>query len=140
MKTFAVTTFIPASAETVWAILTNGSKWTLWNPTIEKIEGAIVPGGTIRVFTRLNPEQAFPVQVTELVPARRMVWTGGLPFGLFKAERVFTLSPMAGGCEFFMREQFSGLLAPLMTRSIPDLQPSFNEFADALKRRVERAA
>jgi hypothetical protein len=140
MKIFSVTTFIPASAETVWAILTNGGKWTFWNPTIEKIEGTIVPGGTIKVYTKLDPERAFPVEVTELTPPKKMVWTGGLPFGLFRAERIFTLTPSAGGCEFFMREQFSGPLASLMTRSMPDLQPSFNEFADALRRRVERAA
>ncbi len=39
--------------------------------------------------------------------------------------------------EFLMHETFSGLLAPLITRSIPDLQPSFNEFADCLKKHAE---
>jgi hypothetical protein len=32
-----------------------------------------------------------------------------------------------------MREEFSGLLAPLIERSIPDLQPSFEKFADGLR-------
>ena len=39
-----------------------------------------------------------------------------------------------------MREVFSGLMAPLISRSIPDLQPSFVEFAAALKQRVENGA
>jgi hypothetical protein len=39
-----------------------------------------------------------------------------------------------------MREEFSGLLAPLIARSIPDLQPAFDRFAADLKRRTERAA
>ena len=39
-----------------------------------------------------------------------------------------------------MREEFSGLMAPLNTRSIPDLQPSFAEFAAALKGCAEAAA
>jgi hypothetical protein len=38
-----------------------------------------------------------------------------------------------------MREEFRGLLAPLITRSIPDLQPAFDTFAADLKRRAERA-
>jgi len=37
-----------------------------------------------------------------------------------------------------MRNVFSGLMARLVTRSIPDLQPSFDEFAAALKKRAER--
>jgi hypothetical protein len=32
---------------------------------------------------------------------------------------------------------YSGLMAPLIVRSIPDLQPSFNTFAANLKRRAE---
>jgi hypothetical protein len=32
-----------------------------------------------------------------------------------------------------MAEEYSGLLAPLISRSIPDLQPAFNAFASDLK-------
>jgi hypothetical protein len=39
-----------------------------------------------------------------------------------------------------MREQYSGPLAGLVTRSIPDLQPAFDEFAQALKHRAEQGA
>jgi hypothetical protein len=36
-----------------------------------------------------------------------------------------------------MREEYRGLLAGLIGRSIPDLQPAFDEFAAALKREAE---
>jgi hypothetical protein len=36
-----------------------------------------------------------------------------------------------------MQERFTGLLAPLIGRSIPDLQPSFDAFAADLKRWAE---
>jgi hypothetical protein len=39
-----------------------------------------------------------------------------------------------------MREEYSGPLLPLMSRSMPDLGPSFAQFANGLKARVERAA
>jgi hypothetical protein len=69
-----------------------------------------------------------------------MVWSGGMPLGLFKGQRVFELRPAAvGGVEFSMREDYSGWFAPLITRSIPDLQPAFNEFAACLKACVERS-
>jgi hypothetical protein len=69
-----------------------------------------------------------------------MVWTGGAPLGfLFKAERTFLVTPKsAGSVEFSMQEVFSGLLAPLICKSIPDLQPAFDEFALCLKARAER--
>ena len=67
-----------------------------------------------------------------------MVWTGGMPLGLFKGERTFTLTRRGDGTvEFRMSEAFSGLLSPLIERSIPNLQPAFDEFAAALKKRAE---
>jgi hypothetical protein len=68
-----------------------------------------------------------------------MVWSGGMPLGLFTGTRTFTLTPRSdGSTEFTMREEFRGLLAPLIGRSIPDLQPAFDAFAAALKREAER--
>lgn len=67
-----------------------------------------------------------------------MVWRGGMPLGfLFRGERTFTLVPTDGGVEFTMHEAFTGLFAPLITKSIPDLTPAFDEFAACLKRRAE---
>jgi hypothetical protein len=71
---------------------------------------------------------------------KRMVWRGGMPLGLFKGERIFELRPTdAGGVEFAMREDYTGWLAPLITQSIPDLQPAFDEFAACLEARAERS-
>lgn len=36
-----------------------------------------------------------------------------------------------------MREEFSGLLSPLIERSIPDLNPSFEAFAKGLQALAE---
>jgi hypothetical protein len=43
----------------------------------------------------------------------------------------------SGNTGFAMDETYSGLLAPLITKSIPDLQPAFDTFAVDLKRRAE---
>jgi hypothetical protein len=76
--------------------------------------------------------------VTAFDAPRRMVWTGGMPLGLFKGERVFTLTPgLSDGVEFSMREEYTGLMAGLIGRSIPDLQPAFDEFASDLKKAAE---
>lgn len=139
MKTFSVTTSIRATPERIWALLTDAAQYPAWNNTVSGIDGRIAPGERITVHAKINPGRAFPVTVAEFTPAKRMVWSGGMPLGLFKGERVFTLSPLADGeVEFFMREEYSGLLSPLIARSIPDLQPAFNEFASDLKKAAQR--
>lgn len=62
-----------------------------------------------------------------------------MPLGLFTGVRTFTLRPTTDGTtEFSMKEEYRGALAPLITRSIPDLTESFGEFADSLKTASER--
>jgi hypothetical protein len=61
-----------------------------------------------------------------------------MPFGLFRGERTYRLAPQSDGTtRFTMREEYSGPLLGLIWKSIPDLGPSFQQFADGLKKRVE---
>lgn len=63
-----------------------------------------------------------------------------MPLGLFKGERTFTLTPQSNGrVEFTLREVFSGLLLPLIGRSIPDLTSTFEQFVAGLKSRAENS-
>ena len=139
MKAFAATTSIRATPERIWSILTDAPRYPDWNSTVDKVTGRIAPGERIAVHVKLSPGRAFPVTVATFDPPRRMVWRGGMPLGLFVGERVFDLTPRPSGIvEFSMREQFTGLLAPLIGRTLPDMQPAFDEFAAALKREAER--
>lgn len=138
MKKFAAATSIRARPQAVWMLLTDAASYPVWNSTVERVAGRIAPGETITVYTKAAPGRAFPVTVTKFQPMQEMTWSGGMPLGLFRGTRTFTLTP--GGddtVQFAMREEFSGLLAPLITRSIPDLQPAFDTFAADLKRRAE---
>jgi hypothetical protein len=120
MKTFGVSTSIRATPEAIWAILTDAQSYPTWNTTVNKVEGRIAPGEKITVHAKISPGRAFPVRVAEFVPGKRMVWSGGMPLGLFRGERTFTLTTQGDGkVEFSMREVFSGLLAPLIEKSIP---------------------
>ena len=63
-----------------------------------------------------------------------------MPLGLFKGVRTYRLKPNGDGTvEFAMQEVFSGPMAPLIEKTIPDLQPSFDQFAAALKMKAEDA-
>ncbi len=138
MKEFTATGTINAKPETIWAILMDASKYPEWDPSAERIEGRIAPGETIKAFTKLSPGRAFPARVSEFEPNRKMVWTGGMPFGLFKGVRTFTLTPKDGAIEFTIREVFSGPLLGLFARSLPDMTVPFQQFVAGLTEKAEK--
>jgi hypothetical protein len=140
MKEYRASTMIKASPDKIWAILTDAAKYPEWDPVAERIEGRIALGKTITAFTKLNPGKAFPAKVTEFEPGRKMTWTGGMPLGLFKGVRTFTLVPQGNGTtEFTLHEVFSGPMMVLIGSSIPDMTSAFEGFAAGLKKRAEGA-
>ena len=139
MKSYESSASIKAPPDAVWKLLTDAGGYTEWDSGVVRVEGEIAPGEKIKVLSEANPDRAFPVKVTEFEPAERMVWSGGMPLGLFKGVRTFTLAPGANGAtEFRMREEYTGPLLPLIWRSMPDLGPSFEQFAKGLKAQAEK--
>jgi hypothetical protein len=138
MKHYESAAEIDATPEAVWAILTDAGAYPDWDSGVESVDGRIAAGAKITVRSEASPGRAFPVKVTEFEPGRRMTWSGGMPLGLFKGVRTFVLVPSGDGTRFVMREEYSGPLLPLIGRSMPDLQPSFDQFAAGLKARAEQ--
>lgn len=102
------------------------------------LEGTIAEGETIKLTSIVNPERQFKLNVSEVNPPTSMVWSDGMPLGLFKGVRTYRLTPQASGVtEFSMEEVFCGLLEPLISKSIPDQTDSFEKFADGLKAAAE---
>lgn len=138
MNVWSSTTTIAAAPETIWVILTDGSRYPEWDPYAIRIEGQIAQGAKIVIYTKVAPGRAFPVTVTEFVPGKKMVWASGMPFGLFTGERSFTLTPQANGqIEFTLREEFRGLLLGVIAPSLPDMSEPFQQFTAGLKARAE---
>lgn len=138
-KRYSVTRWIQATPEVVWGLLTDAAGYADWNPTIVTIQGPIVLDGRVSLVSTVNPKRTFTVTVDVLEPPRRLVWSDGMPFGLFRGERTFLLQPGGGSTEFSMTEEYTGLMSGLIVKSIPDLTESFNQFADGLKAAAERA-
>jgi hypothetical protein len=62
-----------------------------------------------------------------------------MPLGLFKGERTYDLTPVSEGLvRFKVREEYSGPMLPMIWSTIPDLGPSFDEFARSLKKAAEK--
>ena len=138
MKAYEATVTIAADPDRIWAILTDAPAYSDWDSGVDRVEGSIAPGEKIKVVSKANPGRAFPVKVTEFTPGQRMTWSGGMPLGLFKGVRTFTLTPRGtDATEFAMEEVYSGLLRPLIGRSVPDMTESFEQYATGLKQRAE---
>ena len=141
MKSYEASASINASADDIWAILVDGAHYPDWDSGVVSVEGTIAKDETIKVVSSVNPGRTFPVKVTSFDPGTSMTWSGGMPMGLFRGERTFTLSPAQDGVtRFHVKEVYTGPLLSLMWRSMPDLGPSFEQFAAGLKRRAEARA
>ncbi len=136
-KGYHVSRRIDARADRVWGLLTDASGYRDWNRAVVSIEGTIALGNTISLVSIVNPKRVFTLKITDVARPNRLVWSDGMPLGLFKGERIYRLDELDGATEFSMTEQFSGLLAGLISRAIPDLTDSFNLFADSLKSAAE---
>jgi uncharacterized protein YndB with AHSA1/START domain len=138
MRYYEAMSTIAASPEAVWAVLSDGAGWAAWDSGVDAVEGRIALGETIKIRAQAAPDRTFPVKVTTFEPPVRLRFSGGMPLGLFRGVRTYVLSPdAAGGTAFHMREEYTGPLLGLIWRSMPDLGPSFDRFAQGLKRRVE---
>jgi hypothetical protein len=138
MRHFENETTIDASPERVWQILADTGSWSDWDSGVLSVEGDPAKGAKLKIRSELNPKRSYPVKITEFEPNRRMAWLGGVPLGLFRGVRSYTLTPEGEGrTRFEMREEFTGPLLPLIWRTMPDMNDSFRQFATGLKQRAE---
>jgi hypothetical protein len=131
---------VHATPERIWALLTNAADFPRWNSTVTRIEGKIEPGEQLALQVPAAPGRTFKPKVTRLEPGREMVWSDGFA-PMFKGVRTFTLTPAPDGSTLFsMVEVFSGVMLPMIKRSLPDFAPVFETYAADLKREAERTA
>jgi hypothetical protein len=138
MRFFETEATIQASPDRVWKILTDVGRYSDWESGVVRVEGKAALGEKVTLVSEANPGRAFPLKVTELVPGRKMVFSGGMPLGLFKGVRTYSLAPEGDqATRFKMREEYTGPMLPMIWGSIPDLNPSFQKFATGLKKEAE---
>ena len=137
MPTFEATTTVAAPADRVWDTLLRTDLWTSWDPALDSVEGTLAPDGRVVVRVR-DQSRPFALRVRAWEPARHVVLTGGMPLGLFTGTRRYELeADAAERTRVTVRETYSGPLAGVIGRSIPDLQPSFDAFVSGLRAEAE---
>ena len=133
---------ISAPIPKVWSILTKLTEFAEWNPFIREAEGDVREGARLRI--RIEPPggkgMTFKPTVTRVDPEREFRWLGRLLLpGLFDGEHVFEILPAGEGTiRFVQREQFRGLLVPLLWNSLAtNTRRGFEAMNTALKQRAE---
>lgn len=143
-KTFsmdcAIRTTIAASPERIWALLTDAAALPRWNSTVSSVEGEIAEGERLKLRVPSAPGRTFTPKVSQVAPGRSMVWSEGMA-PMFKGVRTFTLTPNPDGTTVFeMKEEFRGMMLPMIKGSLPDFAPIFEVYAADLKRTAETSA
>jgi len=137
---------INASAETVWRLLMDLENYPDWNPfirSVEAIEGEVKPGAPLKVFLKPGGASGMTLKpsVVECVPETKFSWLGSLFIkGLFDGKHEFLLEPLAEGkVKFIQRENFSGILVPVIWALIKkNTKLGFEEMNTALKARARK--
>ena len=131
---------IHAKPAEIWALLTDARRFTSWNSTVRSLEGDIALGNKLALKVKLDPKRTFTPRVTKLEFAKEMEWSDGFA-PMFRGKRTFTLTPKEDGVtEFAMQEVLSGLMLPMIKKSLPDFGPAFEAFARDLRRAAEGGA
>jgi hypothetical protein len=132
---------IDAAPEAVWAVLADLPSYSAWNPFIRDARGTVAAGERLELEMQPTRGRAmcFRPTVMSAEPGRELRWLGRLLVrGLFDGEHRFALEPAAGGTRLLQEERFTGVLVPLLARSLRrGTLPAFELMNEALKARAE---
>jgi len=137
---------VDATPEVVWEVITDVPGYPQWAAVLTGAEGSFGDGGQVTLhFPPGNPllRTTVSARVLEVTPCRRLQFglrlaRLGTP-GLLDTEHTITLTPQDGGVRRWMAIRFSGLLLPLLTRSLNRTRaPAFEPMPTRLKERIER--
>ncbi|HEY0975505.1 MAG TPA: SRPBCC domain-containing protein [Solimonas sp.] len=144
MFTIDRTLEIDAPVETVWAVLTDFSRYGEWNPFVPEARCELRPGGALEMQVKLRGEQGksqFQREwVNAVTPGRSFSYSmKPVPLGTLRSLRVQTLHPLDDGrTRYVSHFEIDGWLQPLVARSFgAGMRSGFEGMALGLKRQAE---
>jgi hypothetical protein len=130
---------IDAPPERVWAVLTDFSSYPDWNPFIQKIEGNVAVGETLKAemhALHMDSPMSFSPEILVVDEHKELRWLGRLLLpGIFDGEHFFQITKTETGSRMMNGENFRGIL--LLAFDMDDFVPSFDAANVTLKKRVE---
>ena len=128
MKRLQTETHIEATPEEVWAVLVELTRYAEWNTFIVEADGCVEAGARLRL--RMSPPGGRAVtlkpRVTVVVDGQLFEWFGHVVVpGLFSGRHRFELHRTDTGTRVVQGETFTGLLVPLLARSLDVAHPAW---------------
>lgn len=133
---------VNASAEDVWATLTDLAGYSTWNPFITNASGSV--GVAERLNLTIQPPggraMAFRPWVTAVEEHRYLEWLGRLAMpGIFDGRHSFQLTPMGVSRTLVQQsETFTGALVPFAGHRLVRTQAGFVAMNEALSMQTLR--
>jgi hypothetical protein len=122
MKQIRTEVVIYAPVNRVWEVLTDFDAYPSWNPFMMYIKGKVEEGAQIEV--KMVPPGSkgmiFKPRVLKFQQNKEFRWLGHTVFpGLFDGEHIFELVDHHNGTTtFIQRENFRGMMVPLLKKSL----------------------
>jgi hypothetical protein len=143
MKSLETDIIINAPIDPVWNILVDFDSYPEWNPFIKSFQGKISEGKKFKVTLQPpnSKSMTFHPRCLVLEKNKEFRWLGHLLIkGLFDGEHIFKLEDLGNGqTKFVQRENFRGVLVPLLWRIIKsNTKKGFVEMNNQLKKRAEQ--
>ena len=144
MKQLIAETEINAPSDVVWKILMDFSAYPEWNPFVVSLEGEAEVGSRLKVKLRPPESRATTMRpkVTALEEGAVFEWLGHLGFaGVFDGRHGFEIESSGERTRFIQREEFTGILVPLLAKWLDKgIKSGFELMNSALKDRAEELA
>ena len=132
---------VAASAERVWDILADFTRYPEWNPLVPEATGELRPGATLQLRVVAGREMRFKPVVMVVERPHALRWRGVIGHRrVFSGEHWFSIAPLGPRRVKFMQgEVYTGLLVPLLARTLErDARPAFAAMNRALQKRAEQ--
>jgi carbon monoxide dehydrogenase subunit G len=125
---------IDAPVDTVWALLSDPTRWPSWDPGIHDVERAD-PTAVDARFKWSNGRSRMRSRFAVVEPGREITWTG-VAAGAKAVHRNVLTANGSGTTTVISEESMAGpLLSPVMSST--KLHAAMEEWLDALKRAAE---
>jgi hypothetical protein len=132
---------IDAKPEQVWEVIVDLNNWTQWTNEVKLAEGKAVKGERINITINGKGERDsnFQPVIADFDKPKHFRWKvsmGGSD--IFLNERVFYLKANGGGTHVIHKEEYKGLMLPLMWSTLQGfVKPHLEAMNADLKKKVE---
>jgi hypothetical protein len=142
MTEISSTIEIAAAPEHVWAVLADLANYPRWHPAFLGVTGQLAAGSTLTITTThptTGRAMTAKVKVQTAEPATELRWVSNM-LGVRISERVFRLSPAAGGTTLVQTGTYRGLggsRGRSTIKVISRIQDTFVAINEAIKQQAE---